>query len=393
MRQYLFLVLSPCLTSSHKTRHGNFQKPWSSVSIVFLEKTRSGYSGNNFCLQVLYNRFSLLKKHILCLVLFFLIPAISCKGQVPTGSPFVLLSRPISKNDNVHCSLQDRSGKLWFGTTGFGVYCYDGTSFTNYTTKNGLNDDHVWAMFEDKQGNLLFGTNAGVCRYDGKTFTNITMNSGLNTSSVWSFYEDRAGSIWIGTGDSSVFQYDGQHFNTFLNPRMINTANIRLNYIQKMLEDKAGNIWFASWNGEGLCYYDGKALTNFVYDAQVSENMVHTIFEDKKGHLWIGTRNYGVYRYDGKSISHFREQDGLVSRGIACILEDKKGNIWFGTATGVFCYDGKSFTHFTKNDGLFENSVFSIVEDKTGKLWFGTKGIGLTCYDGHSFINFSDKLR
>jgi ligand-binding sensor domain-containing protein len=37
--------------------------------------------------------------------------------------------------DNVHCGLQDKAGNLWFGTTGDGVYRYDGQTFTNFTTK------------------------------------------------------------------------------------------------------------------------------------------------------------------------------------------------------------------------------------------------------------------
>src|SRR6187402_1129426 len=40
---------------------------------------------------------------------------------------------------NICSALQDKSGNLWFGTTGEGLYVYNGKSFVNYTTNNGLN--------------------------------------------------------------------------------------------------------------------------------------------------------------------------------------------------------------------------------------------------------------
>lgn len=327
------------------------------------------------------------------LMISFLLLVIFCKGQVKVEQPLILSTKQISVNDNVHCGLQDRTGKLWFGTTGAGVYCYDGKSFTNYTVKDGLNNDHVWSIYEDKDGNILLGTNLGISLYNGKSFKDLTINSNLSNTSIWSFYQDRTGRLWIGTGDSSVYQYDGQLFSKFINSHTINKSNVQLNHIQKILEDKKGNIWFASWNGEGLCRYEGESLTKFIYEENLSEHMVHCVLEDKNGNIWIGTRNFGVYRYDGKNIINFREKEGCVSRGIACFLEDKKGNIWIGTASGAFCYDGKSFVHFTTSSGLNENSVFSITEDNSGNLWFGTRNVGLSCYDGNSFTNFSDKLK
>ena len=43
----------------------------------------------------------------------------------------------------VRCGLQDRAGDLWFGTTGEGVFRYDGKGFTQYTVGDGLNSNTV----------------------------------------------------------------------------------------------------------------------------------------------------------------------------------------------------------------------------------------------------------
>ena len=52
----------------------------------------------------------------------------------------------------------DQQGNLWIGTIDNGVWMYDGTTVTNYTTKDGLGTDFIWVIFKDKNGDLWFGT-------------------------------------------------------------------------------------------------------------------------------------------------------------------------------------------------------------------------------------------
>ena len=55
---------------------------------------------------------------------------------------------------------------------GGGAWCYDGKTIKEYTTENGLNDNNVYKIIEDKKGILWFGTwSNGASRFDGKSFT------------------------------------------------------------------------------------------------------------------------------------------------------------------------------------------------------------------------------
>jgi ligand-binding sensor domain-containing protein len=54
------------------------------------------------------------------------------------------------------------------------VYYYDGKSFLQFTTRQGLVNDAVSCIYEDKTGNIWLGANGGVSRYDGKSFQNFT---------------------------------------------------------------------------------------------------------------------------------------------------------------------------------------------------------------------------
>lgn len=373
----------------------------------------------------------------LCTLFLVLVFITSCKGQdktsvpntsigepktIPAGQPKMIRTQG-AVSGNVGCELQDKAGNLWFSTGGEGVHRYDGKSFTNFTTNDGLSDNNVRAIIEDKAGNILFATSRGVCKYDGKSFSKYTENPGVNTISASSLLEDREGNLWLGTMGSGVYRYDGKTLTNFLN-NDDHPFNLGAHYqtILNMLQDKSGNIWFCSWNGGGVWRYDGRSFTNYLPSADyykrnedarsadknylliqpavsntslpqdnITDDMIFSISEDRAGNLWLATRRHGACRYDGKSFTSFTENAGLANKGMYSILEDKSGNLWFTTEKdGVWRYDGKSFKNFTTNDGLANNSVFSVLEDKSGNLWFGTRGFGLSRYDGKTFTNFSE---
>ena len=326
---------------------------------------------------------------------------------IATGQP-----TPIKRGQgNVHCSLQDKKGNLWFGTTDQGVFRYDGKSFANFTTRDGMNSNAVFSMVEDKKGNIWFGTNAGLSLYDGKTFAYIPLsftkgdyvypssasnNETTTNNGVTSILEDKSGKLWFGT-DNGVYCYNGKAFTRFLdNQSVINSNGLTLRLVQCMLEDKQGNIWFTT-KLEGVCSYDGKSIINYKPN---DELWFRGLLEDKNGNIWAGTRYKGVYRYDGKTFTHILQNGSFDSYTVLSIIQDNLGNIWFGTEAGdeskreteggVWRYDGKTFQNISKKDDLSHPAVWSILEDKSGKLWIGTRNNGLCRYDGKTFTSFSE---
>jgi ligand-binding sensor domain-containing protein len=73
--------------------------------------------------------------------------------------------------------------------------------FRNYTAadENGLSDNFVFSIQQDRQGRLWFATSAGVSRYDGTEFKNFTITDGLVNNAVREIYEDRQGRLWFST--------------------------------------------------------------------------------------------------------------------------------------------------------------------------------------------------
>lgn len=242
---------------------------------------------------------------------------------------------------------EDKKGNLWFGTVRGGLYKYDGKSFKLFTKRDGLAENSVGCFAEDKEGNIWFGTDNGVSRYDGKTFTNFTVSDGLSDNDVGAIIQDRSGKFWFGTA-KGITCYDGKSFTKFND-----NEGLPFKRVASLFEDKKGNIWIGSGakgeKGKGLCRYDGKLLTE-----SIAPGFVMYMFEDMKGNLWFAHNrgeaniNFSLYNYDGKSVNKIMEKNDPGNPSIWGILEDKKGNIWFGSHKGVCCYNGKTFEYFTR---------------------------------------------
>ncbi len=371
-----------------------------------------------------------MKINIQIYTLFLFVNLISsCNGQVKNdlqqsepktieGNHPKIVRTQGAASGNVTCELQDRDGNLWFSTTGEGIYRFDGKSFTNFTSKDGLSDNTTRAIIQDKSGNILIATNAGICKYDGAFFTKYFETDTLNNFRITALLEDRGGNIWFGVMNKGIYRYDGTTLSNFLykykHPIF---AEKHEGMISDIIQDKKGNIWFCSFNRGGVWRYDGKILTHFLPSADyyslhedersnayattetnyvhsadnITDDMICSMTEDAAGNIWFATRRHGICIYDGETFTNFRENEVFIQNGIIAILEDKKGIFWLGTDEGgVFSYDGKILKNYTTTEGLINNSVRSILGDKDGNLWFGTRGFGLSRYDGKSFTNFSE---
>ena len=110
-------------------------------------------------------------------------------GGEATYNPSYVFSIHVSPDDTV-----------WVGTWGGGVSHFDGQTWHNLTTADGLAGNIVYSIAQDGRGNLWFGTNAGVSRYNGKTWQTINRQSGLAFEHVYAIAVDaERNDIWVGT--------------------------------------------------------------------------------------------------------------------------------------------------------------------------------------------------
>ena len=106
-------------------------------------------------------------------------------------------------DDRVTDLIEDRNGTLWIATQR-GLSCFDGRTFHNFTTKEGLPSNAIRCLFEDSQGHLWLGTDGGVVHYDGQLFQTI---KSPHIGPVLQILEDRYGSFWFGTAQNTLVRY------------------------------------------------------------------------------------------------------------------------------------------------------------------------------------------
>jgi ligand-binding sensor domain-containing protein len=279
---------------------------------------------------------------------------------------------------------QDRNGNILIAATWNGVFRYDGRSFTNLTSSK-IGSRRYWDVLEDRRGTLWFATiDSGVYNYNGKTFKHFTTREGLVNNSVGKIYEDKAGNIWFGTG-GGISRYDGKSFRNFTTKDGFPSNNIRL-----LLEDKTGKLWFGA-QGENMFVYDGKTFTVLKNKDGKAFKNVWSIIEDKKGSIWFGDVD-GLWRYDGRTFTK------VSQRGAYAIIEDKNGNIWttgavnpLGGQVWAFSrYDQKSL--YDKNPTVTEimsgpPAFLGLLEATDGSIWFGSTN-GVYRYDGKTITDF-----
>ena len=92
-------------------------------------------------------------------------------------------------------------GVVWCGTWGGGLARFDGKSWRNFTTQDGLPANHIFMLYKGPDGQLWAGTSRGLARLnaDGKGFTVLTTRDGLFADNVFSMAHAQDGSVWVGS--------------------------------------------------------------------------------------------------------------------------------------------------------------------------------------------------
>ena len=197
----------------------------------------------------------------------------------------------------------DRFGNLWFGTSGGGVSRYDGKTFTNYTSAQGLANNTVWSIVEDQRGNLWFGTDGGgVSRYDGKTFTNYTSAPHFQDGVIYAMVQDKMGTLFLGSNSG----FGGLYFKT-PNLRLFSDNNKNIpDFLKNKKEGKKFPADNPLTNEElVLCKPVWDIYNNSTgYPVKDVNSGHNTMYCDSKGIIWIATGDdrTALVRFDPSAV-------------------------------------------------------------------------------------------
>lgn len=291
----------------------------------------------------------------------------------------------------VYAMCEDNNGNIWFGTRGGGLSRFDGIDFTSYTTQEGLASNYIRCVLKDSSGTLWIGTDNGLSVYDGKKFSTFSASQGLGSIMVNDLVQDKSGTIWIAT-EKGIYKTEKDSIIPFA------LQGIR---VSCLLQDSAGNL--LAGTDDGVCHFS--KANHILYTLRfgirqgLPNNIVTALSIREAGGVWVCTYGGGVAVFDSdnfltnnKPFSVINKSMGLASNTVFdCV--DAGDAVWFVTASGITKYNadstGASFTQITETEGLSKNVVMCTMKDSFGNLWFGTSGGGVSKLSSERFIHYT----
>ena len=303
---------------------------------------------------------------------------------------------------------QTQDGYLWLGTYK-GLIRWDGVRAITFDVANtaGLSSDAVYALHEDRAGNLWIGTDdGGVIRHRGGDFRSFGEAEGLTESEVRAICEDREGKLWVGTRRGLFYQTNDsfalfQTTNLLANPKVTALAaapdgSLWIGTSTALFRLKNGNTERLPKPAEG--YVQGLAI-----DAH--EVLWVTLDSTKNLHILTDSGGVQVENSSGPFFYHWYQPgrggtflladfngrlcrlDGLTNavlitrfeqRNLMSLREDLNGNIWVGLEShGLYRVRRKQVRTISTPDGLPIDDVTTILADQGSRMWLGTFGKGL----------------
>jgi signal transduction histidine kinase/ligand-binding sensor domain-containing protein/DNA-binding response OmpR family regulator len=310
----------------------------------------------------------------------------------------------------INCIFQDSYGFIWFGTSN-GLNRFDSYSIDKYILDDQRaafqRQEIVYEIFEDKDGNLLIGTDKGLFKYIRETDSFHLLNGvdsptnklNLSNYAIRNIVKDQAGDIWIGTfnglnrmkPDSTVIQYKYDP----INENSINTDNIT-----DIHADSKGNLIVATTDGFAVYNQANNNFQRFFHyrsdEITSPEQKIVTCIEEGPGSIiYLGTWGLGVYEFDlasrkiNKSIlNNSGDRSLLSSNTIFALKYDYEGNLWIGTENGgLNKFEAKTgnLTAYKEEDyylnSIAGNTIRCIITDNHNDLWIGTYMGGISKLD------------
>lgn len=348
---------------------------------------------------------------LICLV-FILILNFSCSESKNSDkkidkSEFIRTSQTdtLTFTSGIRAIFQDSKGNYWLGSHNQGISHYNGKSFEYFTTNEGLPDNQIRSIHEDRNGIIWIGTAKGVCSYNGKNFTNYL----TEFNSPKSDWNATTGDLWFYAGEEDgIYRFDGVNMNYLIFPKPQNDNQNNSYGVTGLSKDREGKIWIATY--AALFSYDGKMVDIFGHEELnlMDHEQLHirSVLADSKGRIWIGNNGIGVILKRGDSIIHFSKEQGKLIpmneftsntqnnqtakntglQSVFAIEEDAEGNIWFGDRdSGAWKYDEKSLTNYPIDKNLSTPMIWAIYKDHDNNMLFGMADGGVYQYNGETF--------
>lgn len=260
---------------------------------------------------------------------------------------------------------QDSEGFLWIGTSE-GVSSFDGQSFVNYTSTDGLPHSTVRQILEEKWiGNksiLVLTYSGDLSRIKQGKVWRVPVRAITGTwKKILTLGLDHTGAMWAGTDDGVAYL-----INDTLHPIV---TGLRMQYVSMILEEADSIVWIACRHS--LIYYIHRTKEFKEMDLRAySPFEVNDAAIDHEGNVWIILKGGSILQIRNRKVMRRL----TTARELGFLAPDRDGYLWFGSYEGlsrlrIDMLSEPAVEHFTVASGLPDNVLKHALVDKEGNLW------------------------
>lgn len=288
-------------------------------------------------------------------------------------------------------------------------FCVSGeiTSIKSLGIQNGITNNYVKGISQDKRGFIWIATEEGLNCIEGNRIVNYYKDAEKNITGNelnWVIDDPVDSILWIATQRNGLnaYNYANNTFTTYLNEHD-NPKSIVSNDITKVVAAKDGNIWLCTyWNG--IDYYNKSTNEFDHYNTSnvkgLPDNNIWTVEDSGDGSIYVGHVRHGlsiISTRDRTAVNFIHNpQDvrSLPHNEVNSICKDSSGRIWIGTADGIALYNPLNGTFQRINDrkGSLSHAIQDIKQFDGNKLWIAMEYGGVAIVDLSSFFFQSPEL-
>ena len=307
--------------------------------------------------------------------------------------------------------------------------------FHHFSVDDGLSENNILCMLQDKKGILWFGTYDGLNSYDGYNFNHYKGSEHhkfkLSNYRIDNIQEDLNGFLWIQTYDGRHYRFNTSKFEFIPIPEIVASYSKKANIYREKYISKDSSVWLYANDQSVSSILRVSAdstntnfrLTDFQLTSPINETVkVNSIVKGTGGISWILT-NLGIY-YVINSESRIKTFQNPALRNEFFSFCEQDKYCFFGGKNGLFIkYNAKNLTfsrvkistqfdviklcNIGKNHVLlitnskqffvydtYENTIekhelsnkvpgviYDIQRDDSGKIWFATNFNGAVYFD------------
>ena len=253
--------------------------------------------------------------------------------------------------------------------------------FRRYATADGLPSSSVYAVAQDRQGVMWFGTKGGIASYDGvsfRVFRHLAGDPGsLYDNGIASLLFDQQGRLWAAGLEAGLNRYDAasesfQHWGYDAK----NPASLASDKVWTIAEGKDASLWIGTARGLDRMRPDGGGFEHVVNPLLGSDpaafGTIASLYVDNQQQLWVGS-SHGVFRRDPQGRMHAVTLAGSHEPIDALHFDGDGRELRIATVNGILLAGADDIARPLTTPNAPEGSVFGTARDQSGRLWAGTQ--------------------